>query len=85
MAKRTIAVLGAGWGGLAAAHHLRRLLPADQVKVFDRRPTFSFCPSYLWLMTGERRLGDVQRPLSLLADQGIEWVSEEVTAWTRGA
>ena len=84
MAKRTIVVLGAGWGGLAAAHHLRRLLPADHVKVFDRRPTFSFCPSYLWLMTGERRLGDVQRPMALLADPGTEWVHEEVTSLDPG-
>lgn len=80
MSARTSVILGAGWGGLAAAHALRELLPADhRVVVVDRRAEFSLCVSYLWLMTGERAdKAGVERPMSSLARVGIEWVQADV-------
>lgn len=80
MARHTVLVLGGGWGGLTAAHHLRRLLPDDRIRVVEKTETFSLGPSYLWLMTGEREVADVERPMASLLDTGIEWVHADVTA-----
>lgn len=75
----TVLIVGGGWGGLAAAHALRGLLAAEhRLMVLERKDAFSFCPSYLWLMTGERNsLSEVQRPMAALARPGIEWIHEE--------
>ncbi len=80
--KATTLILGGGLGGLMAASHLRRLLPAtDRVVVVERKPTFSLCMANLWVMTGER--GDPkegERDLSVLPTKGIEWLQGEVEA-----
>ena len=48
-----ILIAGAGVGGLAAAHRLRRQLPdSDEIVVFDQSPVHTFWPSLLWLMPG---------------------------------
>ena len=80
MAGNSVLIVGGGWGGLAAAYQLRGLLPSDdRVTVIERKERFSFCPSYLWLMTGERRtLDDVSRPMRNLARPDIELVQDEV-------
>lgn len=82
MAGSTVLILGGGWGGLTAAHHLRGFLPPEhRVVVLERKERFSFCPSYLWLLTGERTTADdVSRPMAKLAQPGIEWVHDEVRA-----
>ncbi len=78
---KTVVVLGGGWGGLAAAHALRELLPVEhRIRLVERSGTFSLCTSYLWLMTGERRDPDqIRRELGRLSRPGIEWVHDEIT------
>ena len=78
MSGETVLIVGGGWGGLAAAHALRELLPAEhRIRLIERNATFSLCTSYLWLMTGEREGPEkVRRELSKLARPGIEWVHE---------
>ena len=50
---RTALILGAGLGGLVAAHGLRRLLPrSDHVVLVEREERHVFPPSLLWLMVG---------------------------------
>jgi sulfide:quinone oxidoreductase len=80
MAAKTVVILGGGWGGLAAAHDLRGLLPdEDRILVVERSETFALGLSNLWLMTGERaHPSDVRRDMSKLARSGIEWVHDEV-------
>ncbi|MBI4299314.1 MAG: NAD(P)/FAD-dependent oxidoreductase [Chloroflexi bacterium] len=80
MEGKTILILGGGWGGLTAAHHLRGLLPSEhRVLVVERKDSYFLCPNLLWVMTGERRFPeDVSRPMSKLSRQGIEWIHEEV-------
>ncbi len=82
MADTTVLILGGGWGGLAAAHHLRSLLaPEHRVVVVERNATFTLCVSYLWLMTGERSgLGTISRDMGALKRPGIEWVHAEALA-----
>lgn len=79
MAGRTILILGGGWGGLTAAHHLRGLLLDEhRVVVVERSATFNLYVSYLWLMTGERDgIDAISRDMAKLKRPGIEWVHAE--------
>ncbi|MFA4844626.1 MAG: FAD/NAD(P)-binding oxidoreductase [Candidatus Margulisiibacteriota bacterium] len=78
---KTILVLGGGWGGLAVAFRLRgQLGPEHRVVVIEKNDKFSLGPVNLWVMTGDRKYpDDVERPLSALARQDIEWLQAEVT------
>jgi len=80
MSGKRVLILGGGLGGLMAASHLRRLLPAaHDVVVVEKRETFSLCMMNLWLMTGERESPQQgERELAELAKKGIEWVRGEV-------
>lgn len=77
---RTALILGAGIGGLVAAETLRKRLPAsDRVIAVDRTERHFFPPSLLWLMVGERKPADFTRPLSRLADRGVDLRHGSVT------
>jgi len=76
---RTVLVLGAGVGGVVAAHYLRKLLPPqDKIIVFDREENHLFAPSLLWLMIGDRRPENISRPLARLSRKGITVVKGEI-------
>lgn len=46
-----VVIVGGGWGGLAAARHLRQLAPELEVVLIDRQPAFhSFALSNRWLV-----------------------------------
>ena len=76
-----VLIAGAGVGGLAAAHRLRRqLATSDEIVVFDHSPVHTFWPSLLWVMTGTRRADQVQRPLAALKERNITVVHAPVTA-----
>src|SRR3990172_1697025 len=79
MGGRKVVVLGGGVGGLTAANELRRLLgPEHRVVLIEREREHRFAPSFLWLMTGERRPEQVARALSTLVRTGVELVRTEV-------
>ena len=76
---RTVLVLGAGVGGVVAAHHLRKLLPPqDKIIIFDREENHLFAPSLLWLMIGDRRPEKISRPIERLSHKGITVVRGEI-------
>lgn len=78
---RTVLVLGAGLGGMVAAHELRRLLPrSEHVILVEREERHVFPPSLLWLMVGKRDAAGISRPCAHAARPGIELVRGEVTA-----
>ena len=50
-ANHRVVIVGGGWGGLAAARHLRQLVPDLEVTLVDRQPAFlSFALSNRWLV-----------------------------------
>ncbi len=81
-----VLVLGGGFGGLAAAHELRRRLPADDtVTVIAARDTFFVGFAKLWELAGMRPLADGTRSLSTLDRHGIRFVHADITAIDAGA
>ncbi len=78
MGKR-IVILGGGMGGLVTANRLRKALPRDNdIVLVDREANHLFNPSLLWLMIGERRREQIQKPLSLLRKKGISFLNAVV-------
>lgn len=53
MPDKTILILGGGIGGHVAANRLRRLLGKQhRIVLVDRERTFTFSPSWLWMIVG---------------------------------
>jgi sulfide:quinone oxidoreductase len=74
-----VLVLGAGAAGVVAARAARELLPSGhRVVVVDREAQASYSPSFLWVMTGERKPASLRRSRGRLARHGIEFVNAEV-------
>jgi len=81
MGSTTTLILGGGWGGLTAAHHLRGQVSSEhRIAVIERSATFSLGVSNLGLMTGERETRQIQRQMAKLRRAGIEWIHAEVRA-----
>ena len=81
MGPNTVVMLGGGTGGIVAAHRLRRELAAeDRVVVVERDPIYRFAPSFLWVMSGERRPEQISADLRRLRRRGIELVETEARA-----
>lgn len=84
--RRRVLVLGGGVGGLVAANELRRRLPAEaRVTLLDRSERHLFQPSFLWIITGDRRPDRIGRPLRRLAGRGMEVIRGEIEAIDPGA
>lgn len=81
MTTRIAVILGGGVGGITAARRLRRLLDADdRVVLVERDPQFRFAPSFLWVLTGQRRPAQITRDVRRLRARGIEVVEDAVQA-----
>ena len=75
----TIVILGGGVGGQVVANELRRRLSGDhRVVLVEKNTQHAFAPSFLWLMTGDRRPEQITRDLRGLLSPGIEVVEAEV-------
>lgn len=78
---RSIVVLGGGVGGQVVANELRRLLPTEhRVIVIERNLRHAFAPSFLWVMTGERKSDQITRDLRELMHPGVELIEADVRA-----
>ena len=76
----TTLILGGGWGGLTAAHHLRGLVSSEhRIVVVERGAKFSLGVSNLNLMIGKRdSVEQIERDMEKLKRPGIEWVHSEI-------
>jgi NADPH-dependent 2,4-dienoyl-CoA reductase/sulfur reductase-like enzyme len=81
-----VVIVGGGWGGLSAAHHVRRLAPQLEVTLVERQPEFWSQPlSNRWLVglaRGEWLRHDYRRAAQHF---GYRFVHGEVTAIDRPA
>jgi len=78
MAGQTIAILGGGVGGLVAANELRRRLPGEhRIVLVEKNAQHAFAASFLWLMSGDRKPGQIARPVRQLLRSGIELMQAE--------
>lgn len=78
MSESTIVILGGGVGGVVAANELqRRLKEQARVVIVECNPVQSFAPSYLWVMTGDRKPRAITRDITRLERKGIEIVAGE--------
>ncbi|MBI3194414.1 MAG: NAD(P)/FAD-dependent oxidoreductase, partial [Ignavibacteriae bacterium] len=80
MNTKTIVVLGGGVGGIVVANELRRKLShIHNVVLVEKNVEHAFAPSFLWLMTGDRKAENITKPIRSLVRAGIEIKHAEVT------
>jgi len=78
MSAQTVVVLGGGVGGLVAANELARRLPsAHRIVLVEKSSRHAFAPSFLWLMTGDRRAAQITRDLRTLVPRRVDVVQAE--------
>jgi len=79
MKSKTVLIIGGGIGGLVTANRLRQLLPRQyHIVLVEKNEQHSFAPSFLWLMTGERRPEQISRPLRQMVRPGVKIVQAQV-------
>jgi len=77
--EKIVLILGGGIGGLVAANELRRLLPDEhRVVLAEKNPKHTFAPSYLWLMTGDRKPEQIAQDVRKLVQPGVDLLLSEV-------
>jgi sulfide:quinone oxidoreductase len=75
MSGQTVAIVGGGVGGIVAANELADRLPqGHRVVLVERSAQHAFAPSFLWLMTGDRRPAQITRDLRSLLRPRVELV-----------
>ncbi|MEW5794972.1 MAG: FAD/NAD(P)-binding oxidoreductase [Candidatus Zixiibacteriota bacterium] len=77
--RSTTLILGGGFGGIAAARHLRRILPdRHEITLVSKSRTFQVGATKTWVMLGEVDPAAVAHPLDTLGAHGIKVVYSEV-------
>jgi sulfide:quinone oxidoreductase len=77
---RRVLILGGGFGGVSAAHHLRELLDdEDEILLIDRRRHFSVGFRKTWALLDFSTMEEGQRALKGLENWGIKVLHETIT------
>ena len=80
MSARTL-VLGGGFGGIATAVEVRRLLGDDhEIVLVDRKPDFAMGLRKVWALVGHATIADGSRSRALLARHGVQFLQTEINA-----
>ncbi len=79
MSATTTVILGGGFGGIAAANSLRRLLTAEhEIIVIDESPRFHVGAGKTWIVLGERTYDQVSQSRMALLAPGVRFVEAKV-------
>lgn len=73
-----VVIAGGGFGGIAAAHRMRALVPDAQVTLIDRATHFAMGFRKTDEVLGRVSLDQTSRPLSALAASGITFVNAAI-------
>jgi sulfide:quinone oxidoreductase len=87
MSAQTVVILGGGVGGLVVANELARRLPeTHRIVLVERSGRHAFAPSFLWLMTGDRRPAQITRDLRTLVPPRVDLLQAEARSidWKGG-
>ena len=75
MNSKKIVILGGGVGGIVAANELRRKLDqSHRITIVEKEKEHSFAASFIWVMNGDRAIGQVRKPLRSLIRKGVNVV-----------
>ena len=79
MTAQTTLILGGGFGGIAAANALRRLVPKEHaITVVDKSPRFHVGAGKTWVMVGERTVEQISRDTTALLEPGVRFLQAVV-------
>lgn len=79
--QKTVLILGGGVGGQTVANALAlRLGGRHRVVLVEKEVDFSFSPSFLWILTGERTPAQIQKPMAKMLRPDVELIQAEATA-----
>ncbi len=75
-------ILGGGFGGIATANTLRRLLPPEHaIMVIDEYSRFHVGAGKPWVMLGERTSAEISAERAVLLEPGSSFSSRRSCSW----
>jgi sulfide:quinone oxidoreductase len=78
---KQILILGGGFGGLAAAHTLRKILGTEhRIILVDRQPLFRMGLTKLWIINSTMQGAEFSGNRTVLTKAGIDFLEGEVSA-----
>ena len=82
----TILIRGGGVGGQVEANELRRRLSGEhRIMLVEKNARHAFAPSFLWVMTGDRRPEQITRDVRDLLSPGVDVIDAEARLIDVGA
>jgi sulfide:quinone oxidoreductase len=77
---KRVLILGGGFGGIAAAFRLKKILTGDEVLLIDRSSHFVVGFRKTWALVGASPLEDGAQPLDKLTRIGVQVIQDSITA-----
>jgi len=78
---KQVLILGGGFGGLSAAHTLRKGLGLEhRITIVDKQPTFQMGLTKLWILNNTKHTGEITGNRTALVKYGMNFLEGEVSA-----
>ncbi|NTW48781.1 MAG: FAD-dependent oxidoreductase [Chlorobiales bacterium] len=80
-ARRSVLVIGGGFGGATAARYIKKFDPSIDVTLVEPKATFYTCPFSNWVLGGLKQMKDISHTYDNLKSQSnINVIQDEVVA-----